>query len=66
MITSLEQLDLDKRYTYTDYLTRLFKERVELIRGYIRKMSTAPNEFHQSISSNLHENKSWRGFQISA
>ncbi len=53
-ITSLSQLDLNGYYTYQDYLTWQFKERVELIKGYIFKMSPAPNVKHQKISSNLH------------
>jgi hypothetical protein len=31
MITDINQLDLTKRYTYADYLTWQFKERVELL-----------------------------------
>jgi Uma2 family endonuclease len=53
-ITSLDQLDMNKTYSYADYLTWQFKERVELIKGKIFKMSPAPNRQHQSISSNLH------------
>ncbi len=52
-ITSLSQLDLSGSYTYQDYLTWKFKERVELIKGRIFKMSPAPNRKHQSISRNL-------------
>lgn len=48
-IASYGQLDLDKEYTYSDYLTWMFKERVELIRGKIRKMSPAPSWKHQDI-----------------
>lgn len=33
MITSLSQLDLNKSYTYADYLLWQFEERVELIKG---------------------------------
>lgn len=51
-ITSLDQLDRNKEYTYADYLTWQFEQRVELIRGYIREMS-APNRRHQRISGNL-------------
>ena len=51
-ITSLDQLDPTKEYTYADYLTWQFEQRVELIRGYIREMS-APNRRHQEISGNL-------------
>lgn len=50
-ITKFSQLDLTKQYSYADYLTWQFKERVELIRGWISKMSPAPSTGHQSISS---------------
>jgi Uma2 family endonuclease len=50
VITSIDQLDLEKRYTYADYLTWRFKERVELIKGHIFKMSPAPSMRHQKIS----------------
>ncbi len=50
MITDINQLDLSKRYTYVDYLSWKFKERVELMKGYIHKMSPAPNVRHQRIS----------------
>jgi Uma2 family endonuclease len=54
MITNIEQLDLSKAYTFKDYLSWQFKERVELLKGYIARMSPAPNFRHQEISSNLH------------
>ena len=53
MVTNIKQLDLTKKYTYADYLTWQFKERVELIRGYVFKMSPAPNLKHQRISGDL-------------
>ena len=53
MITKLSQLDLTKTYTYADYLTWKFSERVELFKGLIMKMSPAPSNFHQVISGNL-------------
>lgn len=56
MITSIEQLDLTKAYTFQDYLSWKFHERVELLKGYIAKMSPAPTSKHQEISSNLHFN----------
>ncbi len=52
MITSLNQLDRNAQYTYADYLSWRFQERVELLRGKIREMS-APNRVHQGISLNL-------------
>ena len=49
-ITDINQLDLSKQYSYADYLTWKFTERVELIRGWISRMSPAPNRMHQHIS----------------
>ena len=52
-ITHISQLDLDKKYTYADYLTWQFDEFVELIRGKVRRMSPAPRRSHQEVSFNL-------------
>lgn len=52
-ITSLDQLDFSKSYTYADYLTWNFKERVELIKGKIFNMSPAPASIHQKISGRI-------------
>jgi Uma2 family endonuclease len=54
MITDINQLDLSKAYTFKDYLSWRFKERVELFWGYVSRMSPAPNSKHQEISSDLH------------
>ena len=54
MITSLDKLDLNKRYTYADYLNWQLEEMVELIKGKVFKMSPAPGRRHQAISSRLH------------
>ncbi|MGC4104246.1 Uma2 family endonuclease [Ferruginibacter sp.] len=40
-------------FTYADYVTWNFKERIELIRGKIFKMSPAPTILHQTISVNI-------------
>jgi Uma2 family endonuclease len=53
IITDIKQLDLTKKYTYADYLTWQFNERVELIKGWIYKMSPAPRRRHQAVSGNL-------------
>ncbi len=53
MITDLSQLDLEKQYTYQDYLKWHFTDRVELIKGWIRKMSPAPSRKHQRFSLKL-------------
>ncbi|MEM8526484.1 MAG: Uma2 family endonuclease [Bacteroidota bacterium] len=52
MVTSIEQLDFNKRYTYSDYVLWKFQERVELFKGKLSRMA-APNAEHQSISYNL-------------
>lgn len=52
-ITSLDQLDLSKNYTYADYLLWKFKERVELFKGKIFTMSPAPTRIHQKVSRNI-------------
>ncbi len=49
----LSDLDLNKTYTYADYVKWTFEEVVELIKGRIIPMS-APLSNHQQISSNLH------------
>lgn len=46
-------LDLTKTYTYADYLKWTFEDRLELIKGYIFKMSPAPAEIHQRISQKV-------------
>ncbi len=51
-ITKFEQLNLNKLYTYTDYLTWQFEERVELIKGKVFKMA-APLRRHQSLAGRL-------------
>jgi Uma2 family endonuclease len=54
VITDLSQLDLNKTYSYADYLTWQFDDMLELIKGKIVQMAPAPNVRHQSISGNLH------------
>ncbi len=52
MITELSQLDPNGHYTYADYLTWQFEQRVELIWGKILPMA-APKRLHQDASRNL-------------
>jgi Uma2 family endonuclease len=52
-ITSIDQLELSKTYSYADYLTWRIKDRVELIKGKIFAMSPAPASRHQRISWNI-------------
>ncbi len=46
-------LDMNKRYTYADYLTWMDDVRRELYDGFIRLMTPAPSMRHQEISFNL-------------
>ncbi|WP_144283698.1 Uma2 family endonuclease [Chryseobacterium echinoideorum] len=54
-ITSLSQLDMNASYTYADYLMWKLKERVELFKGKILKMSPAPSPMHQKISQKINQ-----------
>ncbi len=54
VITNINKLDLNGSYTYADYLNWNFKERLELFRGKIFKMSPAPNRNHQTISARIY------------
>ena len=51
--TLVEEPQSQLGFTYADYLTWNFKERIELIRGSIFKMSRAPLVTHQVICSNI-------------
>ncbi len=54
IIRNFKDLDLNCQYTYGDYLNWRFDERVELIKGWIHKMSPAPKRIHQSVLGKLH------------
>ena len=56
MITDINLLDFSKKYSFADYLTWSFSERIELLKGLIFKMSPAPNTAHQRISGELFVN----------
>jgi Uma2 family endonuclease len=47
-------LDLNKVYTYADYYSWKFEERIELIKGKIFKMSPAPNRLHQELAGDIY------------
>jgi Uma2 family endonuclease len=52
-VSMVEEPSADYGYTYADYLTWKFEERLELFRGKIFKMSGA-NTKHQVVQGNLH------------
>ncbi len=54
MIQNASLLDVNKIYTYADYLTWHVQEQLELIKGRLFKMSPAPLRYHQELSSALH------------
>ena len=47
---SIADIDLNKFYTYADYLLWQVEERIELIKGKIFKMSPAPTTNHQILT----------------
>jgi Uma2 family endonuclease len=49
-VLSFNDIDASLTYSYAHYLTWLFDDRVELIKGKIFKMSPAPSPYHQQIS----------------
>ncbi len=53
MYTDINQLDLNKLYTFKDYLSWQFKMRVEIIKGKVFKMSPAPSPVYQEVVSAL-------------
>ncbi|MFB9121153.1 Uma2 family endonuclease [Bergeyella porcorum] len=53
-ITDINQLDLNKTYSYADYLLWQVKEKIELFKGKILAMSPAPARYHQKIVGNIH------------
>ena len=52
-VLALEDIDLSLTYSYANYLTWLFDDRVELIKGKVFKMSPAPSPLHQEISASI-------------
>ncbi|GAB3938163.1 Uma2 family endonuclease [Mucilaginibacter myungsuensis] len=52
-MNSIDDLDLSKSYTYADYYSWRFEERLELIKGKIFKMSPAPTGNHQLIAGSI-------------
>jgi Uma2 family endonuclease len=55
VVTKFSDLDLTKQYSFSDYLKWEFTERVELLRGFIHKMSPAPNRRHQTVSQKINK-----------
>ena len=49
-VLSFADIDPSLTYSYAHYLSWLFDDRVELIKGQIFKMSPAPSPYHQQIS----------------
>jgi len=48
------ELDLNKRYSYTDYLQWFDETRRELFNGFFKLMSPAPTSKHQLVASNIY------------
>ncbi len=52
-MTDFSVLDFNKTYSYADYLTWKFQERIELIKGKVFRMGPTPRVRHQAISIHL-------------
>jgi len=52
-LTDVNQLDFNQLYTYEDYCTWQFPERIELIDGVPYQLMSAPKIIHQRISMRL-------------
>ncbi len=59
MVVKFSDLDINGTFSYADYLTWKFEERVELIKGRIFKMSPAPSVRHQKVASHLAVEIGW-------
>ena len=53
-LNDISQLDPNGYYTYEDYLTWTFAQRVELYQGKLYHLSPNPNRRHQTISGRMH------------
>ena len=53
MIINIDQLDLNGTYPYADHLKWQFDDFVEIIKGKVYKMSSAPPRFHRDISREI-------------
>lgn len=53
MITDINQLDLTKTYSYAEYYTWEFEDRVELYKGKIFEIGPSPGTRHQQVLGNL-------------
>ncbi|GAA4201208.1 Uma2 family endonuclease [Pedobacter jeongneungensis] len=52
-IKTVNEVDFSAKYSYADYLRFEFEERLEIIKGYIFRMSPAPSRIHQGVLTNI-------------
>ncbi|MFC1223024.1 Uma2 family endonuclease [Pedobacter sp. BG31] len=53
-VKTLNEIDFSAIYSYADYMRFEFEERLEIIKGYIFRMSPAPSRIHQKISGRIY------------
>jgi Uma2 family endonuclease len=53
-IKTLNEVDFSATYTYADYMRFEFEDRLEIIKGYLFKMSPAPSRIHQKLSGRIY------------
>lgn len=54
LVKTLNEIDFSAKYSYADYMRFEFEERLEIIKGYIFRMSPAPSRIHQKISGRIY------------
>ncbi len=52
-MNSIDDLDFSKTYTYADYYSWRFEERVELFKGKVNPMGDSPGTNHQQVLGNI-------------
>jgi Uma2 family endonuclease len=53
-IKTLNEVDFSATYSYADYMRFEFEDRLEIIKGYLFKMSPAPSRIHQKLSGRIY------------
>lgn len=52
--STVNDIDFSATYSYPDYMRFTFDERMELIKGRLYQMSTAPSRYHQKSFGSIH------------
>ncbi|KQM77093.1 restriction endonuclease [Pedobacter sp. Leaf216] len=53
-VKTVNEVDFSAQHSYADYMRFEFKDRLEIIKGYLFKMSSAPSRIHQKLSGRIY------------